>query len=84
MANVTSNTFKGCTFSGNPDDGVFMANAGYDTFTGCTFSGSLNDGVSMSDCLLQHLHRLYDLRERVAYGSGNAGYGIFISIGEKT
>ena len=43
-----SNTFTGCTFSGNKADGVYMSSASYNTFTGCTFSTNSFAGVFMS------------------------------------
>src|SRR5208337_1429137 len=42
-----SNTFTGCTFSGN-SFGVYMSSANSNTFTGCTFSGNSFAGVFMS------------------------------------
>src|SRR5208337_2422567 len=43
-----SNTFTGCTFSGNSDYGVYMLSADSNNFTGCTFSGNSSDGVYMT------------------------------------
>src|SRR5208337_3914732 len=43
-----SNTFTGCTFSGN-SFGVYMSSANSNTFTGCTFSGNSFDGVFMNN-----------------------------------
>ena len=44
-----SNTFTGCTFTGNYIEGVYMSTANSNTFTGCTFTGNYGgSGVYMS------------------------------------